>query len=602
LTLRNPNGLEVKETLAVIPSAIGPSPLTVSDIQQIIAQGVSAAIKLGFAGTFVVLDREANVLAIFQMRGSPKSLVIKDLGLARPLSDPRGGLEGIMLTPKALGGLNPVVAACISKAGVGSFFGTQGNAFSTRSAAWIIRENIPPFTRNRVSGPLFGVQISSLGCSDIKQPGLPFGLAGDTGGFPIYKNGVMAGGLGVELNGEYNVALNRREDLAKPINGTSNSDENTDRGLYIREGIEEIVAVAALRGFEAPDAITADKILVDAIKLPYFRPLTVPSFTTLSFRDLPGKLLPLPGETTARIRAGVPTRFRDITLRDRSVRVDNRFFPFKNSRAAAGLTASDVEQMLFQAVKEANRVRAAIRRPIEVPAEVNITVIDDDGNILGLVSTPDAPVFGFDVSVEKARATVLFSRPDALQQLSRANMGDYGQRLRAEGLPMDGSVIFPSRAIGFLARPFFPDGITDNAAQGPGPLSNPIAEFSPLSNGFQTDYLRRNLGQVVVPSLSNVLMGKTPVEPFCDVTGDAKLGILNNTVMIFSGSSPIFKNGRFAGAVGISGDGIDQDDIISSFGSENFEAPPDRRSDRAFVRGIRLPYTKFPRHPHIGEE
>jgi hypothetical protein len=72
--------------------------------------------------------------------------------------------------------------------------------------------------------------------------------------------------------------------------------------------------------------------------------------------------------------------------------------------------------------------------------------------------------------------------------------------------------------------------------------------------------------------------------------------------MIFSGSSPVFKNGQFAGAVGISGDGIDQDDIISAYGSENFEVPPERRSDRLVIRGVRMPYTKFPRHPHIGEE
>ncbi|MBL8197035.1 MAG: heme-binding protein, partial [Blastocatellia bacterium] len=90
---------------------------------------------------------------------------------------------------------------------------------------------------------------------------------------------------------------------------------------------------------------------------------------------------------------------------------------------------------------------------------------------------------------------------------------------------------------------------------------------------------------------------------FCDATnGRSGTSLLNSTVMIFSGSSPLYKGGRLAGAVGISGDGIDQDDIIGSFGSENFEANPEIRIDRFFMRGIRIPFTKFPRHPHIGEE
>ncbi|MEW6733763.1 MAG: hypothetical protein AB1489_20715 [Acidobacteriota bacterium] len=596
ITLRNQNGSEMKETLAVIPSAIGPSPLTEADIQQIISQGASIAIKLGFAGTFCVMDREGNVLALYRMKGANKIVVVRDVGQLGSGLEGAGGPNPNPLLNR-LNQVIPDVAAVMSKAGVGSFFGTQGNAFSTRTAAWIIRENIPPFIRNRVSGPLFGVQISSLGCSDVKQPGLPLGLAGDTGGFPIYKNGIMAGGFGVELNGEYNIALNRPEDLARPV--------TPDDLLYFREGIEEICAVAALKGFEAPDAITADKILVDGIRLPYTRKLIIPSFNIIPFDSLPGKLLPLPGETTARIRTRVPTEFRDIMLRNRPVRVVNRFFPFKNG--TAGLTAADVEQMLFQGVKEANRVRAAIRRPIEVAAEVNVSVEDSEGNVLGLVSTPDAPIFGFDVSVQKGRATALFSRPDSALLLQLTGLSDYVNRMRAEGFTFDGKFIFPARSIGFIHRPFFPDGINDEASQGPGPLSTPISSFSPVNNGFQTDYLTKGMRNndiltiIIARSIVNAITGtKDPF--FCDASNGRAFKILNNTVMIFAGSSPIFKNGQFAGAVGISGDGIDQDDIISAYGSENFEAPPERRSDRFFMRGIRLPYTKFPRHPHLGEE
>ena len=46
-----------------------------------------------------------------------------------------------------------------------------------------------------------------------------------------------------------------------------------------------------------------------------------------------------------------------------------------------------------------------------------MAVVDANGALLGLARTPDAPVFGTDVSVQKARTAALFSRPDASAQL-----------------------------------------------------------------------------------------------------------------------------------------------------------------------------------------
>ncbi len=608
IKVRNSKGVEVTEQVAVIPSSIGPSPLTEADIRQIIGQGVAQAQKFGLAGTFTILDREGNILAIYQMKGAPKTVVVRDVGKQSSPGDPQGleGLGGTVFT-----GLVPSVAATISKAGTGAFLSTFGNAFTTRTAAYIIREHIPPFITNMPSGPLFGVQVSSLGCSDVKQPGLPLGMSGDTGGVPIYKNGIPSGGLGVELNGEYNVALNRPQDIGRPV--TPNDE------LFFREEVEEITAFAAVRGFEAPDAITADKMIVNGIRLAHRRTFDIPQVQAASLSGI-GSFLPIPPLSTnpadVRIRTGVPTEFRDIMLRDRQVRVVPRFFPFKSGTL---LSVADVEQVLFQATKEANRVRAAIRRPIEVAAEVNITCADINGQVLGLVSTPDAPIFGFDVSAEKARAAILFSRPDFQKIMGSAGLDNYTRRLLAEGLPMDGSFAWAARSVGFIHRPFFPDDIEDSL---PGPLSTSIDAFSPLNNGFQTDFLLRganknpnyqvkntDLSFVIGRSIVNVLAGKDTDTNFkqqnffCDPSnGKSGTNVLNSTVMVFTGSSPLYKAGKLAGAVGISGDGIDQDDIIGSYGSENFQAVPDIRIDRFFMRGIRIPFTKFPRHPHIGEE
>ena len=51
------------------------------------------------------------------------------------------------------------------------------------------------------------------------------------------------------------------------------------------------------------------------------------------------------------------------------------------------------------------------------------------------------------------------------------------------------------------------------------------------------------------------------------------------------------------GGFGVSGDGVDQDDFVTAGGSAGYQAPVARRADNFFVRGVRLPFWKFPRNP-----
>jgi hypothetical protein len=51
------------------------------------------------------------------------------------------------------------------------------------------------------------------------------------------------------------------------------------------------------------------------------------------------------------------------------------------------------------------------------------------------------------------------------------------------------------------------------------------------------------------------------------------------------------------GGLGVSGDGVDQDDFVTSAGAAGFQAPTQMRADQVIVRGVRLPYFKFPRNP-----
>jgi hypothetical protein len=75
-----------------------------------------------------------------------------------------------------------------------------------------------------------------------------------------------------------------------------------------------------------------------------------------------------------------------------------------------------------------------------------------------------------------------------------------------------------------------------------------------------------------------------------------------NGIVFFPGSTALFKdlNGdgilELVGGFGVSGDGVDQDDVVTSAGATGFAAPRDIRADRFFVDQIRLPYIKFSRN------
>jgi uncharacterized protein GlcG (DUF336 family) len=286
------------------------------------------------------------------------------------------------------------------------------------------------------------------------------------------------------------------------------------------------------------------------------------------------------------IRSAPASTFTPLTLGGVVGRIDSRYFPFKDSTAAGAnrLTAADVNLIITQAAQQANRTRAAIRRPLGAAAEVNIAVVDTNGVVLGLFSTTDAPIFGFDVSVQKARTAMFFSSATAGAQLRAAEGGKFAKfadAALADGVKLDGTVAFSDRANGFLSRPFFPDGVDGTAN---GPFSKPINVWSPFNTGLQL--------ALVKTALVNVL-GGVPVSSCTAIPS------LTNGIQIFAGSVPLYKNGVLVGAIGISGDGIEQDDVIAAAGSFGFEAPENIRADQFFVRGVRLPYVKFPRHPNI---
>ena len=212
-----------------------------------------------------------------------------------------------------------------------------------------------------------------------------------------------------------------------------------------------------------------------------------------------------------------------------------------------GLSAADVTQILNNAETTANSERAAIRLPLGSRTRMAIAVADLDGTLIGLRRMVDSTVFSIDVAASKARNMTYFNS----MSRTAADLND---------VPMGTAVT--NRTISFGAQPLFPPGITGSAA---GPFFNlyMLDTANPCTQGFQ-------------PGAPNV----------------NKSGIV-----FFPGSAGLYRNGMLVGGLGVSGDGVDEDDFVTSGGTAGFEAPTNIRADQISINGVRLPYFKFPRNP-----
>ena len=70
-----------------------------------------------------------------------------------------------------------------------------------------------------------------------------------------------------------------------------------------------------------------------------------------------------------------------------------------------------------------------------------------------------------------------------------------------------------------------------------------------------------------------------------------------NGVVFFPGQSPLYKDGVLVGGLGVSGDGVDQDDVVSFFASQGFQPPTNLQVDNYTYNGVALPYQNFNRNP-----
>ena len=657
-----------------------PTFLTPEDVEQVITQVVAEAQARNVAGTIAVVDRVGNVLAVFQMTGAePFVTVTSTADGSAPVV---GGLESVNIVPATL--------AAIAKAVTGAYLSTEGNAFTTRTASQIVQEHFNPGETNQPSGPLFGVQFSQLPCSDFSQrftagsapgPGphrSPLGLSADPGGLPLYKRGTAVGGVGFIADGIY---------------GLDKSIADFDQDL------DELGALAGTVGYAPPVDRLGDQITVIGKTFRYTDvgvfelftdAATVPRFDDMvllgggQFVDVPGyydagaALQGTPfGHPASGVRPAPAGLFVDASGNDLDafIFVDendtNRYPPSPGTDMPGGsadnaLTALEVQTLLANAIQVANRARAQIRRPLPTPVRVTVSIVDSDGVILGMARTRDGPMFGADVSLQKARTAAFYSgtarqggpapadvlrglpRPiylsevtdfpallaDPLNELDplvtpAPTIGQYvadvqtflgiPRALEADGPP----AAFADRSGGNLSRPFYPDGVE---ARPPGPFSKPRGEWSVFSVGLQLDLVYNDIIQHVaftlglVPDVGQVCTGNAGFLFTDDGSGGrdfsgafAKTNTatgIGNGIQIFPGSVPIYRGDVLIGGIGVSGDGVDQDDMISLLGVHNAglalngainNAPREIRADRIKPVGAeeRLRYVSCPQAPFI---
>ncbi len=237
----------------------------------------------------------------------------------------------------------------------------------------------------------------------------------------------------------------------------------------------------------------------------------------------------------------------------------------RDSPSGATFTANEVRTLVDQTAAAAREVHAAIRLPASSPCSMVIGVTDTNGEILALLRMDDATLFSVDIAITKARNAYYYCNPLSLD-FDGARAGQHP----LAGIVPPGTAI-TSRTLGFLSQPRFPPGIDSSSLEGP---LYPLA----LENRKPSRF---------------------------DQMGFAPTAANQSGIIFFPGSAALYRNGVLIGGIGVSGDGVEQDDLVTTLGIQRAEAilgfqmepPANIRCDNYSYQGVHLPYAKFPQNP-----
>jgi uncharacterized protein GlcG (DUF336 family) len=470
------------------------APLSIMDVQNI----VQAAAQASDSDAMVigVVDRGGNVLAVYRKPGAAAT-DIGNFGAAVDVND-----------------------LAVALARTGAYFSNDQAPLSSRTVRFISGIHFPPGVTDTGNAALYGIENTNRGCtlSTNFLPGMAvqpsLSLSGGTGlgiitgkadvqdsnpnavnpgGVPIFRGGVVVGGVGV-------------------------AGVPSDVGEYA-------AFVAATSNGFGPTPAPPGVVFLGGIALPFVNQTSAPAGVN-------------PGTFTGTFFAGPSASAGQPPEGDLVAPAPGPL---------GGLSAADVQGILNNAETTANQTRAAIRLPLGSRAKMVIAVADLDGTIIGLRRMTDSTVFSIDVAATKARNMTYFNS-------ASRTAADLNQ------VPIGTAVT--NRTISFGAQPFFPPGIDGSS---PGPFFNLYLQdvANPCTQGFQAGAPNTNRSGIV----------------------------------FFPGSVGLYRNGVLAGGLGVSGDGVDQDDYVAAGGAVGFESPTQIRADQLVINGVRLPYQKFPENP-----
>ena len=416
------------------------------------------------------------------------------------------------------------------------------------------------------------------------------GIGTLNGGIPIYKNGVLVGGIGVFYPGTTGFATEEN-----PSESTTYDPSKPDRTLEAEYAAVAAVGgapgiglpVGTIAGIGLPPGIaglpiTPDKQRIDlvGVTLDIVGPGGTDGPTRLvAYGQALGVGDPDTGhDLPVTPAAGLPEA-DGTTLAGGQTLLDGKLAPsgwLVLPHAGDGITAAQVLAIVNHGVAQAVQTRAAIRLPLSTSAKFVFAVADRQGNVLGLYRMGDATIFSIDVAVAKARNVAYYADPTQLQPIDQ--------------LPdVPAGTAFSNRTFRYLAQPRFPEGID----------GEPPAAFSQLNDDPGID---RRTGLQIGP--------RQPASAFASVVGhdaffpqtnfrDPTDPLNQNGIVFFPGSVPVYAP-VLAGGLGVSGDGVDQDDVVTFAASQGFRQPAGvPEIDEFLYMGVRLPYQKFPRNPTL---
>ena len=527
------------------------SPAEVDTIVKAALSAVSSATPISVG----VVDRTGRPLAVYQQAGATIDQADEALGVAR----------------------------------TAAFFSNSQAPLSSRTIRFISQVHFPPGLTNTSSGALYGIEQSNRGCDlNAAWNGLPapvnqcvvrarsiaaFIANRDVAAEPLCDSanflgcgkGLVTGKL-LPNDPPYPQTVSDR-----PVNAggiplyrlVGKGLDRANEGIVSNGKLLGAIGVVGIPGnadFAEFAAVTGAFAAPGIIPLPSY-PLPEPQNVFIE-----GIRLPFLGANQKLTfnSNGLPTGLKRPAGTNPGV--DNGAFlygPYAGGCAPNGylvgpnagslLTAAEVNAIVLRSVAVSKRTRAQVRLPLNSYARMVITVVDVDGKILAHYRMEDALFDAVDVVPAKARNVVYF------------NSGDPSARTDLPQVPAGTWV--STRTLGFGAQPFYPPGIDSNV-------------FNPRPGPW---YSTLFLGNVSKP---------------CSQGSQLLFPTNRNGVTFFAGATPLVRNGTtLVGGLGVSGDGIEQDDYVTVLGAGEFLPPKDKWADQIILDGARLPMFKYPRQP-----